>query len=138
MSDDTLMDILIRHEGKRAKAYKDTKGLLTIGIGHNLSMPISEAAIQQIYRDDVNEAYNECLHTFPWFAELTERRQWAMIDARFNLGLTRLLGFQKFLKHMSLGEYDQAGSELLDSDAARELPERYAELANMIRGTVDT
>jgi len=134
MSEETLLDMLIRHEGKRRILYEDSLGVPTIGVGHNLSKPLSDAAILQILRDDVNDAYNECLHAFPWFMDLTEARQRAVIDMCFNMGLPRLLGFKKFLQAMALGDYDTAANEMLDSLWAKQVKSRALELANMIRG----
>jgi lysozyme len=143
---ETLEQMIERHEGCCATAYDDatgkplTQGLfllgnLTIGVGHNLMKPLSRKVINLIRDEDINDARNECVHTFPWFADLTEDRQKALIDMCFNLGLPRLLGFKKFLKAMALGDYEMAAKELLDSDAGRKLKARYTELANMVRGT---
>src|SRR3569832_2996050 len=101
MKEETLLQQIERHEGKKRVMYEDSMGIPTIGIGHNLSKPLSDAAIQQILRDDLNDAMSECLHAFPWYAELTEPRQWAMIDMCFNMGLPRLLGFKKFIQAMA-------------------------------------
>lgn len=135
MSEETLLEMIARHEGKRRVMYEDSLGLPTIGVGHNLSKPLSDMAIAQILRDDVDDAYNDCLHAFPWFADLTQSRQWAMIDMCFNLGLTRLLGFKKFLQAMELGDYETAANEMLDSLWAKQVKGRALELAQLIRGT---
>lgn len=144
---ETLIELITRHEGKRRTVYDDETGeplkagmtLIghpTIGVGINLEEPLSDAAIQQMLRDKLNDSINECLHAFPWYAELTERRQWAVLSLHFNLGLPRLLGFKKFRQAMALGDYETAANELVDSDAGRKLKTRYTELANMIRGSV--
>lgn len=138
MSDETLLEMIERHEGKVRVLYQDSLGVPTIGIGHNLSKPLSDAAIQQILRDDVNDAYGDCLHAFPWFAELTEPRQRVLIDMCFNMGLPRLQGFKKFLKHVELGNYDTAAKEMLDSQWAEQVKGRAIELANMMRGSAQT
>lgn len=129
-----LLDMIKRHEGVRRIAYQDPLGVQTIGVGHNLSKPLTDQAISQILQDDVQDAHNECLHAFPWFADLTEPRQWVMIDLCFNLGLPRLLGFRKVLQAMALGEYETAANELLDSLWAKQVKSRALELAAMLRG----
>ena len=133
--DDTLEQMIERHEGCRLTPYLDSLGVQTIGIGHNLQRPFSRKAIEQQFRDDLNETINDCTHAFPWFTELSKYRQWAMVDLCFNLGLTRLLGFKKFLKAMELGDYETAANELLDSLLAKQLKTRVRELADLIRGT---
>ena len=124
-----------RHEGNKPVAYQDSVGVWTVGCGHNLTRPLSQAVIQQILTDDIAEATNDCLHAFPWFADLTQPRQAALIDMCFNLGLTRLRGFKKFLVAMEHGNYETAAHEMLDSLWAKQVHGRALELAQLIRGT---
>jgi len=142
-----LNALLIAHEGKRNKPYQDTKGIWTVGVGHNMHVPLSESAVMHILEDDKRDAINDCLHHFPWFADLDDTRKMAMISLRFNLGLGGLLGFQRFLGHMELGNYASAADELLyNTDAqGKKTPTKWAvevkagranDLANMIRGSV--
>lgn len=144
---DKLDDVLIEHEGKRNKPYQDTKNIWTVGVGHNMNVPLSDGAIQHILDDDKREATNDCLHHFPWFADLDDTRKIAMISLRFNLGLGRLLGFRKFLGYMELGSYTSAADELLYNTApdGKRTPTQWAldvkakranDIANMIRGSV--
>lgn len=134
---ETLEQMVERHEGYRTTPYIDSVGVQTIGIGHNLHKPLTRAAVLQIFRDDLADATNECLHVFPWFADLDEQRQWAVIDMCFNLGMPRLRKFVEFIKAMELGNYDTAAKEMLDSLWARQVKGRARELAAMIRGTTE-
>ena len=137
MMNEALERMIERHEGCRPTPYIDSVGVQTIGIGHNLHKPLSRVAIMQIFRDDLTEAINECTHAFPWFCDLTEPRQHAMIDLCFNLGLTRLLGFPKFLDAMSLSDYDRAANELQDSLWFKQVKSRGPEIVGMIRGSTE-
>ena len=47
----------------------------------------------------------------------------------FNLGLTKLLNFKKFLGAMELGDYETAGKEMLDSRWAKQTPNRAKRMA---------
>lgn len=132
---ETLEQMIERHEGCRYLPYVDSVGVQTIGIGHNLHKQLSRAAVEQIFRDDIADAKADCLHQFPWYADLTERRQWAMIDLCFNMGINRLLAFKNFLLAMSLGDYDTAADHLLDSLYAKQVKGRAHEIAGMIRGS---
>jgi lysozyme len=134
---ETLEQMIERHEGYRTTPYIDSVGVQTIGIGHNLHKPLTRTAIVQILRDDIADATNECVHEFPWFAELSKTRQWAMIDLCFNLGLKRLLGFRKFLEAMSLGEYERAAVEFQDSLWFKQVKSRGPEIVGMIRGSTE-
>jgi lysozyme len=128
-------DMLIRHEGIRSTPYIDSVGVQTIGIGHNLHKPLSHAAIMQIFRDDVADARNDCLHAFPWFSDLDEARQGVLVNMCFNLGLTRLQGFYKFLGAVERGDYATATTEMLDSLWSKQVKGRARELAALMQGS---
>jgi len=132
---ETLEQMIERHEGCRFLPYIDSVGVQTIGIGHNLHKALSRAAVEQIFKDDITDARNDCLHAFPWFADLSEKRQWAMIDLCFNMGVNRLMTFKNFLLAMSLGDYDTAAGHLLDSLYAKQVKGRAREIADLIRGS---
>lgn len=133
---ESFEDMLIRHEGVKATPYIDSLGVQTLGIGHNLHKPLTHAAIMQIFRDDVAEARNDCLHAFPWFSDLDEARQWVLVNMCFNMGLTRLQGFYKFLNAVQSGDYQTAATEMLDSLWARQVKRRATELAAIMHGSV--
>ena len=130
----TLDEMIQRHEGIRDVPYIDSLGVQTIGIGHNLHKPLSHAAIMQIFQDDLNDAINDCMHAFPWFHDLTEPRKHVLVDMCFNLGLSGLQKFVKFLAAMAIGDYETAANELLNSLWARQVKGRALELANLMRG----
>lgn len=143
---ETLEQMLERHEAYRDRPYDDATGKtvrqgdtiighLTIGIGHNLEKPIPREVLIHLLKLDIADATNDCLHAFPWFTELTETRKRAMIDLCFNLGLPRLQKFVKFLKAMSLGNYDTAANELMDSTWFKQVGLRGPEVVGMIRGS---
>lgn len=135
---ETLEQMLERHEGYKPTIYIDSVGVETVGIGHNLHKPLRREAILHILRDDIDDATNECLHAFPWFADLTPARKDVLVNMCFNLGLSRLSKFAKFLKAMEMGNYETAANEMLDSLWAKQVKGRAIELANMIRGSQDT
>lgn len=134
---ETLEQMLERHEGYRSTIYVDSLGIETVGIGHNLHKPLTRAAIMHILKDDITDATNDCLHAFPWFADLSHVRQWAMIDLCFNLGLPKLQTFKKFLAAMNLGHYDTAANELVDSLWFKQVGKRGPEIVGMIRGSAE-
>lgn len=130
-----LVEQIAKHEGLRTKPYRDTVGVWTVGYGHNLNEPITEEDARQILISDIKKAINDCVHAFPWFMELNEARQYAVIDMAFNLGINRLRGFRNFLLAMELGDYDTAANHMLDSLWAKQVKGRALELATMIRGS---
>lgn len=135
MITDELLNMLARHEGLRTKPYLDSVGVWTVGYGHNLNEPITESDARAILVSDTKKAIDSCIHEFPWFMELTEARQHAVIDMAFNLGINRLRGFKLFLIAMGLGDYETAANHMLDSLWAKQVKGRALELAQMIRGS---
>jgi lysozyme len=125
----TLIEQLIRHEGIRLKVYRDIGGVETIGVGRNLrDVGISYAEALTLLDHDLNAVILD-LATFAWWGRLSVIRQRALIDLRFNVGGAGFRQFVKLIDALSVRDYDTAAAEILDSDAARLLPGRYAELA---------
>lgn len=134
MSDDRLTNQLLRHEGLRLLPYTDTTGHLTIGVGHNLAKPITHRAAMLILEDDIADAKSDCLHAFPWFADLDEARQSVIVNMCFNMGLKRLSQFVEMQKAINLGDYQKAAEEMLRSLWAKQVGHRAVELAAIMSG----
>jgi len=129
-----LVSQLQRHEGLRLKPYLDSVGKLTIGYGRNLDANgISHDEADYLLGNDIERAHADLVRSLPWFSSLDSTRQAAMVNLCFNLGLTRLLGFEHALRAMSLQRYEDAADEFLDSKWARQVGQRAVELAGMIR-----
>jgi lysozyme len=122
------------HEGKRNLPYEDTEGHLTIGYGHNLDVPLSDKAIEQILLDDIATAESELDRIFPDWRDLSESRQNVLVDMMFNLGAPRYLSFVKFWAAMREEDYQTAAEEMVDSKWAIQVGTRAEVLADMMRG----
>ena len=136
MDSSKLISELIIDEGLRLKIYFDSKGVPTIGVGHNLrDKPISEAAAFFIVGDDVHDVEVDLDKHLQWWRKLDETRQRVLANMCFNMGVARLLGFHKFLGFAEAGDYAGAASEMLDSKWAREdvQPTRSQRLSAMMR-----
>jgi len=139
-----LQELIIRHEGKklnnrRHMPYKDTKLKLTIGYGRNLDANgISEDEALYLLNNDLYAAMETARGLVPMFDLLTRPRQLVLTSMAYNLGPTGLAGFEKMLMAIKMANYEDAAREMLDSDAARDLPMRYQELAAMMRGNLST
>jgi lysozyme len=115
-----LKSMITLHEGERLKMYQDTKGIWTIGVGHNIEEKgISKAVSQMMLEEDLAEAAEDA-RTFNWFGGLDEVRQAVVIDMIFNMGLTRFSRFRKTIGYIERGMYRSASVEMLDSKWARE------------------
>ena len=116
-----------KHEGEVLKPYKDSRGILTIGVGHNLELGISAAASDFIFKEDLDKAEALLNAKCPVFAKLDANRQLVLLDLCFNLGINGLLGFKKMLAALDSEDYNKAGNELMNSRYAKQVPIRAAE-----------
>jgi lysozyme len=128
-------ELIIKHEGYRKYPYMDTKGNNTVGYGFNLDAGMTEPEARVLLNYKVDLIRDELNYKFQFFNSLSANRQDVLIDMVYNLGLTRFLKFEKMLAAIEEGNFARAKMELLDSDAARELHNRYGELGElMIKG----
>ncbi len=112
---DILVTQLIRDEKEMLHPYMDPAGVITIGVGRNLTdMGISHDESMLLLEHDIDAAIHD-LNSFPWFAALDPVRQRVLINMRFNLGLPRLLGFQRLLRLLGEQDYQAAGVAMRDS-----------------------
>lgn len=125
---------LRQHEGVKSLPYTDTEGVLTIGVGHNLQRPISDAVIDQMLDDDVRACIGELDRAMPDWLTHPEAVQNVLVELVFNLGWPRLSGFAQFRAALAARHYIRAADELLDSKWAHQVKGRAVTLANLVRG----
>jgi len=134
----TYLDILYpqleRDEGKSSRMYRDSVGVESIGIGHNLrDKAISERAIRVIFEDDVADAEKDARRLLPEFDALSDARKAVVINMAFNLGYNRLADFHRTLSFIREGMYDDAARSMLDSKWAKQVGARALRLADAMR-----
>ena len=131
---------LVRHEGKRNRMYTDSRGIATIGIGHNLrDVPISDRAVTVMFEDDLATVERDLERELPWVAALVLPRQAALYDMAFNLGIgsaaqgTGLLGFVRMLVAAETGDFEGAARQILTSRYRTQVGDRAVTVAAMMR-----
>jgi lysozyme len=134
----TIYDQLRRDEGVRATMYRDELGNATVGVGHNLSSPLSARAIQVMLEDDVDAIDQELQAALLWAkSALDDARYGALLNLAFNMGVggvhAGLLGFPRMLRAIQAQDWDAAARELLDSRYARQVGDRATRLAEQLR-----
>ena len=129
-----LRNLLHSHEGYEQFPYMDTTNNLTIGIGRNLSFRgISLNEADFLLDGDItyfNDRLNEYL---PFFKNMSEERQIALIDMCFNLGFNGFMKFKKMLLALERKDYEEAANEMIKSDWAEQVKKRAIDLSNIIR-----
>jgi lysozyme len=129
---------IIAHEGMKLELYKCTAGYWTIGVGRNLSSRgISVDTAVDMLDEDIDICVSELDKVLPWWRKGNDARQHAIIDLHFNLGINTLLSFKKTMDLWERAtdgkvEWSQVAKELLNSQYAKQLPNRSKTIAAMI------
>lgn len=133
---------LRRDEGVRYSPYLDTKGISTVGVGHNLqAVPLPAGWTYPLTDDQVNSLLNHDLDTtfagldlhHPWWTTMDEVRQRVLANMAFNLGETRLDGFVNTLRAMQTGDYLGAAAGMSASAWAGQVGDRATRLISAMQ-----
>jgi len=127
----TLKSRIKKHEGRRYEPYEDSEGILTVGYGRNLrDVPFSQDEIDLMFDNDFRRA-REGAASFQCYYDLNEIRQGVLIEMVFQMGVSGVSKFKKFLHAANNHEWVRAADEMLDSKWAKQTPERAQELARL-------
>ena len=119
------------NEGFRPLVYTDTTGHQTIGYGFNISAGISQPAALALLTVQVQQIADQIAGS-SWAVGLDDVRMSVLIELEFNLGLGGLMAFHQMIAALRAQDWQGAHDALLDSEAARLLPTRYGQLANLL------
>lgn len=135
-----LVQELIRDEGKRLRAYRDSLGNWSIGVGHLLvgkelefwrDMEMLEGTCMSVLDADIEEAERTLTKIMPSWRSLDDVRQRAMLNLAFNLGprLSRFVGFRRYVED---GQWLEAGKQLKNSLWWKQVKLRGPRIRHMI------
>lgn len=128
-----LIEELKRDEGVVLTLYKCSAGKNTIGVGRNVDdRGITEDESDYLLGNDIDLCVDELEDNFTWYKNLSDARQRVLVNMCFNLGLTRLLGFKKFLAALEAEDWDRAAEEMLDSKWAVQVGPRSTRLRDLL------
>jgi len=135
-----LQQELTRDEGCKFSPYADTRGIQTVGIGHNLQaspidlpFPLNQAQVTLIFSKDIQNVFDALDAKLPWWRSLDEVRQRVVANMCFNMGINTLLTFKNTLAAMSLGNYEQAANGMRNSTWAKQVGQRAARLSTAMQ-----
>lgn len=121
-------------EGFTRSLFYDTEGKLTGGWGHNFSdNGVSIKVGDFIFDEDFNYFVNILPTIFPWYNTLSDNRKVVILNMCFNLGLKRFQTFEKTIHYISVGDYEMAAREMLDSKWSQQVGDRASRLAKIMR-----
>ena len=114
---------LIEHEEEILHAYTDSKGYLTIGVGHLIDKRKGGSIPQRISRlllaDDIAVKTAECRAAFDWYDGLDETRKDAIVNLCFNIGIQNLKGFRNMIAAIQACDWQRVHDELLYADPSK-------------------
>ena len=136
---DSMKVLLSRYEGYRNCRYSDAKGVMTIGIGWNLSsnrevtgkligvtMPtcITDTKVNTLYEYSVRRAAEELYKYLPWSRDLARGVRDVLVRMSFNMGMGALLGFKNTLAALKARDYRKAANGFRASQWCRDVKMR--------------
>lgn len=145
MNSENVISQLQFDEALRLKPYDDATGKelrpgdklvgkLTIGIGRNLTdNGITSLEATMLCNNDVRSMIRELDAALPWWSKMSDNRQDALLNAAFNMGLPRLLGFKNALSLLQAGRWDASAAEFLNSKWAGQVGARAQRIAQAIK-----
>lgn len=130
---DILKARLTIDEGYSNKMYLDSKGIWTIGIGHNLrDKPLTDRAIQVIFEDDMADAEADARKLIKSFDTLNDVRKAVVINMSYNMGYAVLSQFRQTIAAIDAGDYVTAAAHMLNSAWAGQVGARAQRLADQM------
>jgi GH24 family phage-related lysozyme (muramidase) len=145
------------HEGRRNRAYADTEGIMTIGIGMNLeearnqkrieaagldydgvcngTVTLTDSQIDGFFSEDLDIAISDALAAVNNYWSHPEDAQLALTDMSFQLGGPRLRKFVNMIGALNAEppDYMKAADEIADSLYAMQTPRRAADNILLVR-----
>lgn len=137
--------------GKPVPDGQTCRGYLTTGVGRNLDTnPLNPEELSAIGHNarkyaithdqalmlldnDIGKVCADLDKMLPWWEHLDEIRARALVDLCFNMGVSRLLMFRRFLGNMRIGAYNEAADALKDSLWYSQVKSRGVRLVAMVR-----
>ena len=118
-----LIEQLFRDEGFRASPYLDSRGISTVGVGHNLianplpeeTYPMTLDRAKEILNQDLARITNKLVADLPWVASLPDVYAGVLKNMAFNMGAKGEEAFHHMLADVQAGDYVHAAAEMQNS-----------------------
>ena len=134
-----LVKELVTDEGYVTEIYEDHLGYKTFGVGHlvldsddecgaNVGTEVSEDRILECLEKDIDAICEDLDRNIPFWRKLDEERQRVVANMAFNLGINRLLKFERFLEALEKRDYKKSAAEMLNSRWAKQVGSRSERL----------
>jgi GH24 family phage-related lysozyme (muramidase)/uncharacterized protein YcbK (DUF882 family) len=131
-----------KHEGRRNRPYKDSKGLWTIGVGHligdgktlspDMNRDFTDKEIDDLFAKDYRD-HEKAATNIPGYQNLNDNGKAALIDLTFNMGPSWYKKWPNFTEQLKSGDIDGAAKNLEGSDWYKQVGHRGPDVVNMLR-----
>lgn len=157
MDTEALKAQLREREGVRDRAYRDTRGILTVGVGFNLTRPDARTRLAAVGADyalvcaglraltpqqidelldvTVAEAIAATREIVPDLPDLPDAIQLVLVDMVFNLGAAGVARFRKMLAAVAARDWPEMARQMEDSAWFRQVGVRSKNLVAAVRAT---
>ena len=141
LDEKAIKDMIIKHEGKVNKPYKDSLGLWTVGVGHLIgdgkSLPdawnreFSDEEVMKLFDEDYNH-HRQAAEKISGFDKFNSAGQGALTDLTFNMGPNWTSRFPNTAKQIAKGNAEGAAAGLQDSKWYTQVGKRAPEVVGLI------
>jgi len=129
-------------EGVHSHPYRDTRGIWTAGVGHNLishGCSADQIALWKIngipkelifkwFAEDISAAVKCVKEIFPSYEDLPDNVQRVLVNMAFNL-MYGLKEWHNLRAHIARRDWQAASMSIMDSLFAKQVPNRCCRLA---------
>ena len=134
--DRARLEAQLRHdEGRRLTVYTDSRGLLTVGIGHQLLVgdAVTPSQVATWFQHDLDTAIADCQQLYPTWRTLPAVVQEILVQMCFNLGKTRLARFVVLRAAIARHAWPAAAAAMEDSAWYTQVGDRSKRLVAAMR-----
>lgn len=143
--------MLAYDEGIRLNAYRDTMGILTVGIGHNLESDpageilkrhlnvgdkITEIECQKLFNRDKTHVYHDLDENIKDWSKYAVKYQFILVNMCFNMGINRLLKWANTISAMRRDDHEAVIAGIMNSRYAKQVPNRAKRLCELAKGNI--
>ena len=131
---DELREAVKLSEGYRARVYKDTLGIDTIGYGFAIkNLELDEDVCNMILDKKLNKLIKDVDNKFSFMDDIAVEAQDVVYEMCYQLGINGFSKFKKTIAYLRDENYKMAAIEMLDSRWAKQTPNRAKRLSNIIK-----
>ena len=122
-------------EGFRDKVYKDTLGIDTIGYGFAIKdLILDEDICDMILERKLEVLVKKVNDRFKFIENLPEEAREVVYEMAYQMGVSGVSKFKRFLQALEEKDYGGAAIEMLDSRWSKQTPNRAKRLSDTIKG----